>query len=342
MWQKISLPSGHCTSQLSCSLNPALTLCCPLLLAKSCCTLYPPSKSAILPLQKHTAILLVHTSSLQSALHDPHLCSLGSIPSVGQGYDSVVSFRAADCRTSPNTRRPLALDTVRLYHAVTPITGLQCSLHHHRLIDEDGPFHSMRDYLQWLQKLVHIWQNFPCKANCGSDNKLNLWGFSVTKQSIMALFVPNVKTLASCIDLIQHLQWPPLDEPVFACAIWILPKVSAMVQGYWSLAPPHMSLRVAFWEVNMMGSQHSFLGSPYTHVRVTLPSSLHAVNSQFTLPLQWPSTKAKDNLSSMWELTCVLLFSHMANSMLHSQGPLPKIGSMFYFHKGRQGLRLRM
>jgi len=31
----------------------------------------------------------------------------------------------------------------------------------------------------------------------------------------MALFIPNFKILASCIDLIQDLQWPPLDEPVF-------------------------------------------------------------------------------------------------------------------------------
>ena len=36
--------------------------------------------------------------------------------------------------------------------------------------------------------------------------KLNSWEFSVTKQGIVALFVPNVKTLASCIDLIQVLQ----------------------------------------------------------------------------------------------------------------------------------------
>ena len=45
--------------------------------------------------------------------------------------------------------------------------------------------------------------------------KLNLWEFSVTKQSIVALFVPNVKTLASCIDLIQDLQSTTLNEPVF-------------------------------------------------------------------------------------------------------------------------------
>ena len=36
--------------------------------------------------------------------------------------------------------------------------------------------------------------------------KLNLWEFSVTQKSIIALFVSNVKTLASCIDLIQDLQ----------------------------------------------------------------------------------------------------------------------------------------
>jgi len=45
--------------------------------------------------------------------------------------------------------------------------------------------------------------------------KLNSWEFFITNQSIMVLFVPNVKTLASCIDLIQDLQWPPLNEPVF-------------------------------------------------------------------------------------------------------------------------------
>ena len=31
-----------------------------------------------------------------------------------------------------------------------------------------------RVVLQWLQKLVHIWQPFPCKANCGSNNKAKL------------------------------------------------------------------------------------------------------------------------------------------------------------------------
>jgi len=36
--------------------------------------------------------------------------------------------------------------------------------------------------------------------------KLNSWEFFVTKQGIVALFVPNVKILASCIDLIQVLQ----------------------------------------------------------------------------------------------------------------------------------------
>ena len=36
--------------------------------------------------------------------------------------------------------------------------------------------------------------------------KLNSWEFFATKQSILALFVPNVKTLASCVDLIQDLQ----------------------------------------------------------------------------------------------------------------------------------------
>ena len=36
--------------------------------------------------------------------------------------------------------------------------------------------------------------------------KLNSWELSVTKKSIVALFIPNAKTLASCIDLIQDLQ----------------------------------------------------------------------------------------------------------------------------------------
>ena len=36
-------------------------------------------------------------------------------------------------------------------------------------------------YIQWLQKLVHIWQFFPCKANCGSDNKAKLVTFFCNK-----------------------------------------------------------------------------------------------------------------------------------------------------------------
>ena len=35
--------------------------------------------------------------------------------------------------------------------------------------------------LQWLKKLVHIWQFFPCKANCGSDNKAKLVGVFCNK-----------------------------------------------------------------------------------------------------------------------------------------------------------------
>ena len=34
-------------------------------------------------------------------------------------------------------------------------------------------------------------------------------------------------------------------------------------QGHQSLAPPHMSMRVAFWEVNMTESQCSSIASPY-------------------------------------------------------------------------------
>ena len=70
--------------------------------------------------------------------------------------------------------------------------------------------------------------------------------------------------------------------------------------------------------VNMMESQCSFLESPYTHVRVTLPSFLHGISSQFALPLHWQSTKAKGNQSSMEELTCIHLSSHMDSSMLPS------------------------
>jgi len=45
--------------------------------------------------------------------------------------------------------------------------------------------------------------------------KLDSWEFIVTKESITSLFVPNVKVLAPCIDLIQDLQSPTLNEPVF-------------------------------------------------------------------------------------------------------------------------------
>ena len=50
---------------------------------------------------------------------------------------------------------------------------------------------------------------------------LNPWEFLVTKQGIISIFVPNIRSLCLSIDLIQHLQWPRVNEPVFVLALHI-------------------------------------------------------------------------------------------------------------------------
>jgi len=72
-------------------------------------------------------------------------------------------------------------------------------------------FHTYSDSKNWFT----FGNFFLARLIVAQIAKLNSWKFLVTKQSIMALFAPNVKTLAPCVDLIQHLQWLPLDEPVF-------------------------------------------------------------------------------------------------------------------------------
>jgi len=53
----------------------------------------------------------------------------------------------------------------------------------------------------------------------------------------MALFLPNVKTLALCIDLIQVLQSPTLNEPVF-----VLVASFSFFSLYHCLHPPEHTL----------------------------------------------------------------------------------------------------
>ena len=85
----------------------------------------------------------------------------------------------------------------------------------------------------------------------------------------------------------------------------------------------------------MMESQRSFLASPYCIKKtVPLPSSLHTVNSQFALPFQCPSARAKGNTVSHVGSdlrTPVLMYSrlYVALSMVTET-----IRSMFHFRKG--------
>ena len=70
-------------------------------------------------------------------------------------------------------------------------------------------------YIQWLKKLVHIWQFLLGRSIAAQRTKVKSWEILVTKQGILSLSVPSFKPLASFTDLIQDLQWPTLDEPVF-------------------------------------------------------------------------------------------------------------------------------
>ena len=91
-----------------------------------------------------------------------------------------------------------------------------------------------------------------------------------------------------------HLKW----GAQWGCyANWIHPKASE-----WNKAIDCLHLYTCLW-VSHFGGGHdrkpAFIPHITLYIRVTLPSSLHAVNSQFALPLQWQSTKAKNNLSGM-------------------------------------------
>ena len=81
----------------------------------------------------------------------------------------------------------------------------------------------------------------------------------------------------------------------------------------------------------MMESQCATLASPYTHIRVTLPSSLHVINSQLTLPLQWQSVKCVG--IDLWtpvfthSQLCVALSRATVNNQMYVLFPL--YGSMW-------------
>ena len=60
---------------------------------------------------------------------------------------------------------------------------------------------------------------FLVRSIAAQITKVKSWEIQVTKQSIFSPPVPSFKPLASSIDLIQDLQWPTLDEPVFVLSL---------------------------------------------------------------------------------------------------------------------------
>ena len=79
------------------------------------------------------------------------------------------------------------------------------------------PFKALHDSKNWFT----FGKIFLVRPILTQRTKLNLWEFWVTKQGIMSIFVPNIKTLCLFIDLIQYLQWPWVNEPVFVLALHI-------------------------------------------------------------------------------------------------------------------------
>ena len=94
-----------------------------------------------------------------------------------------------------------------------------------------------------------------------------------------------------------------------------------------------------------MESQYSFLTSPCTHVRVTLYSSLPYVPSIPSLPCHsFAMTINKSQGQSVKHVEIDLHTPVFTHGQLYVALPraTAKISSMFYFHKGKKGLRLRM
>ena len=76
-------------------------------------------------------------------------------------------------------------------------------------------FHMYSDSKNWFTfgKFFHV------RSIVAQGTKAKSWENQITKQSILSLFVPSFKPLASFIDLIQDLQWPTLNEPVFVLSL---------------------------------------------------------------------------------------------------------------------------
>jgi len=111
----------------------------------------------------------------------------------------------------------LAIDS--LIHFVFGVTPEQRAWRDIRSVGVEIRFNSSSEAYHFFKQTAghHQWYSdsknwftfgnfFLARPIVAQITKLNSWKFFVTKQGILALFVPNVKTLASCIDLIQHLQ----------------------------------------------------------------------------------------------------------------------------------------
>src|SRR6266404_8189479 len=71
---------------------------------------------------------------------------------------------------------------------------------------------------------------FLARSIVAQKTKLNPWRFLTTKEGIASLCIPNTKTLASPVDLIQSLQYPHSMNQ-FLCSV----QICALITGMTSL-----------------------------------------------------------------------------------------------------------
>ena len=73
--------------------------------------------------------------------------------------------------------------------------------------------------IQWLKKLVHIWQNFSCKANCGPDNKARPVGISDNKGKYHDLVCTKYQNITLTYWFNMAFTILTLKEPVFVLVV---------------------------------------------------------------------------------------------------------------------------
>ena len=98
------------------------------------------------------------------------------------------SFRTPLSPSWPVCLHPVDYSRIRKdSHSLSCTHGHHCSIHGSgkisdvsasalRLFIQIGLLRLSTYFLQWLKKLVHIWKKFPCKVNCGPENKAKLVG----------------------------------------------------------------------------------------------------------------------------------------------------------------------